>query len=161
MAGNTKSAAMSVAEKKKIAVEGIAAYIKQVAETHKMSDEIRGYCLELLERLSRKRTIDITSGQAKIWAGAIICVIARMNFLYDKSSPDFLSKAALCQTLDVKESTIGNKAAMIEKSCKLKQFEPGLCKPEILNQFTFYTLPNGMVVSGDMLKQLGYSLNRD
>ena len=161
MAGNTKSAAMSVAEKKKITVEEITAYINLVAEFNKMSDDIRGYCIELLNRLSRKRTIDITSGQAKIWAGAIICVIARMNFLYDKSSPDFLSKSALCETLDVKESTIGNKAAGIEKTGKLKQFEPGLCKPEILNQFTFYTLPNGMVVTGDILERLGYSLEID
>ena len=161
MTANAKSAAMSVAEKKKMTAEEIAAYIRQVAETHKMSDEIRGYCLELLERLSRKRTIDITSGQVKIWAGAIICVIARMNFLYDKSSPDFLSKSALCETLGVKESTIGNKAAGLEKSCKLKRFEPGLCKPELLKQFTFYTLSNGMVVTGDMLERLGYSLDLD
>ena len=161
MAKNTKSAAVSVADKKKIAAEEISAFINQVAETHKMSDEIKGYCLELLARLSRKRTIDITSGQAKIWAGAIICVIAKMNFLYDKSSPNFLPKSALCETLDVKESTIGNKAAGIEKTGKLKQFEKGLCKPEILNQFTFYTLPNGMVVTGDMLERLGYSLEQD
>lgn len=157
MAKNTKSVAAGVADKKKIAAEEISAFINQVAETHKMSDEIKGYCLELLARLSRKRTIDITSGQAKIWAGAIICVIARMNFLYDKSSSNFLPKAAFCETLDVRVSTIGSKAAMIEKICKLKRFEEGLCKLALLNAFTLYTLPNGMVVTGDMLKRLGYS----
>jgi hypothetical protein len=155
MPANKKSVAENAAAKKKAIVEKITSYIDMVANTHDMSDEIRGYCIELLERLSRKRTINIASGQPKIWAGAIICVIARMNFLYDKSSPDYLPKSALCETLDVKDSTIGSKAGMIEKACKLSRFEEGLCKAEILNQFTFYTLPNGMVLSGDMLKRMG------
>lgn len=141
--------------KKTASAQEIERLIRQVAETHNMSTEIQNFCLELLQRLARKRTLDISSGQTKIWAGAIICVIARMNFLYDKSNPDYLPQSVLCETLGTKETTIGNKASLIEKTCKFGQVEEGLCKRELLEEFTFYTLPNGMVASGKMLTEMG------
>ena len=145
---------MKSAEEKEQTRAEIEELLRQYAAKH-LNEELLSYCLELLGRLSRKRTIAITSGRKEIWASAIICVIARLNFLYDKSNPQYITKDSICEFFGTKSSSIGQKATVIEDACNIGMADAGLCASSISDAFTFYKLPNGMVISKEMAIKLG------
>lgn len=120
-----------------------------------LNDELRSYALKLLDKLARKRTYSILSGRIDIWASAVIYVIARLNFLFDTQNPYCISADTICDFFGTKKSTVGNKATEIEKACKIRMGEEGLCNPEISDSLTLVQLPNGMVISKKMAKKWG------
>lgn len=146
----------SVAEKEQVKKD-IEALLRQYAEKH-FNDELLSYCLELLARLSRKRTISITSGRKEIWASAIVCVIARLNFLYDKSSPNYITKDSIRDFFTTSPSTVGQKATAIEKACKIGMAEPGLCSSKISDALTLIQLSNGMIITKQMAREMGIAI---
>jgi hypothetical protein len=83
-------------------------------------------------------------------------VIARMNFLFDPENDFFLSADTICDFFGTKKSTVGNKAAQIEKGCNLGIGAEGLCSPEISDALTLVELPNGLVIPKSMLPELGF-----
>jgi len=119
----------------------IAAFCKQ-----QLTDDYLSYALELSGRLSRKRHVDISSGRVEVWAAAIVYVIARLNFLFDKENPHCITVDTICDFFGTKKSTTGNKATNIEKTCNLHLGEPGLCLPEITDRLTFYRTSDGFIV---------------
>lgn len=133
----------------------IATLLNGFADKH-LDKELKSFCIELLDRLARKRAVSILSGKREIWAAAIVCVIARLNFLYDKSNPCYITKKDICEFFGTKPTTIGSKASAIEKACKIGMVAEGLCKSNIVDSLSFYELPNGFVVSRDVAKELGY-----
>ena len=120
-----------------------------------LNDDLRSYAMKLLEKLTRKRTYSITSGRIEIWASAIIWVIARLNFLFDSQNPNNISTDTICDFFDTKKSTVGNKATDIEKACKIRMGEEGLCNSEISDSLSFVQLPNGIVLTKKMAKESG------
>ena len=52
-----------------------------------LTPELAGYVRKLWEQIGRKRNYVITGGKPEVWASAVIYVIARVNFLFDRSSP--------------------------------------------------------------------------
>jgi hypothetical protein len=132
----------------------IAELLRQYAAKY-LNDEFSVYCIELLDRLSRKRNISITSGRKEIWASAIICVIARLNFLYDKTNPHHITKESICEFFTTKSTTVGQKATAIENACKIGMAEPGLCSSELSDRFTFFQLPNGLIITKQMAAEMG------
>ncbi|MFC1508640.1 DUF6398 domain-containing protein [Candidatus Omnitrophota bacterium] len=92
--------------------------IQDFCERH-LNDEYLDYALKLSDKLRRKKTISITRGKMEIWAAAIVYVIARLNFLFDREHEYFITADTICEFFNTKKSTIGNKATQIEKSCKL------------------------------------------
>ena len=63
----------------------IMAMVESFCDPH-LNDELTGCALRLCDKLSRKRKLDITRGRKEIWAAAIVYVIARLNFLFDKET---------------------------------------------------------------------------
>lgn len=120
-----------------------------------LNDDLQGYAMKLLERLTRKRTYSITSGRIEIWASAIIWVIARLNFLLDSQNSNNISTDTICDFFDTKKSTVGNRATDIEKACKIRMGEEGLCNSEISDSLSFVQLPNGIVLTKRMAKEAG------
>jgi hypothetical protein len=120
-----------------------------------LNDELHGYAIRLLEKLTREKTYSIISGKIEIWASAIIYVIARLNFLFDSQNPNHISHDTICDFFGTKKSTVGNKATDIEKACKIRIGEEGLCNPEITESFSFLQLSNGMIPSKKMAKEAG------
>lgn len=120
-----------------------------------LNDDLRGYAMKLLEKLTRKRTYSITSGRIEIWASAIIWVIARLNFLFDSENSNNISTDTICDFFDTKKSTVGNRATDIEKACKIRMGEEGLCNSEISDSLSFVQLPNGIVLTKRMAKEAG------
>ena len=119
-----------------------------------LNDELYGYVTKLCDKLGRKRTLSITRGRPEIWAAAIVYVIARLNFLFDKSSPIFLTTDTICEFFDTKKSTVGNKATQIENACNIGWGEEGLCSPHISDMFTFYETPEGFIIPKSMLPEI-------
>jgi len=137
------------AEKK---IDEIKDMLKAFSAQH-LNDELHGYCIKLLEKISRKRTLSITKGKREIWAASIIYVIARLNFLFDKASKKFLTVDTVCVFFGCSKSTIGNKATEIEKACKIKMGDVDFCSPDISDALTIVRLPGGMVATKEMLKR--------
>lgn len=111
-----------------------------------LNEELTGYVMKLCDKLGRKRTISITRGRPEIWAASIVYVIARLNFLFDKDNPLFLTPDTICGFFGTKKSTVGNKATQIEEACDIRLGEEGLCSPNITDVFTFYQTPEGFIL---------------
>ncbi len=145
---------MNEKEKKQEREKEISNLINEFCNRY-LNDDLRGYAMKLLEKLTRKRTYSIMSGKIEIWASAIIWVIARLNFLFDSQNPNNISTDTICDFFDTKKSTVGNKATDIEKACKIRMGEEGLCNSEISDSLSFVQLPNGIVLTKKMAKEAG------
>jgi hypothetical protein len=100
----------------------------------------------LSDRIGRKRRIVNTQGKTEIWAASIIHVIARVNFLFDKSKQFALTADIICDFFHTKKTTISSKAKQIEIACDIRTAEPGLCSQELTDRFTFYKTPDGFII---------------
>jgi len=116
-----------------------------------LNEDLQGYALRLCDTLGRKRKISMIRGKKEIWAASIIYVIARLNFLFDPENELFLSGDTISDFFGTKKSTIGNKAAQIEKACNLGIGAQGYCSPEISDALTLVELPSGLVIPKSML----------
>lgn len=134
----------------------VAALLEQFGRTH-LDPELTEFTLELWRRLCRRQTIDCRRGKPPIWAASVIHVIARMNFLFDRGQPVHVTFDTICGTFQANKTTIGSKATEIERALRLRQHsEPGLCRREFVEDFTIVDLPNGIVCSLGMAKQMGF-----
>jgi len=121
-----------------------------------LTKDLTNYCYKIWEELGRKRTIDITRGQKEIWASAVVLVIARLNFLFDKkNNKNYISMDSVYEYYGTKRGSVGLRAAEIEKACKISIGHEGLCSESISDELTFVELPNGMVLTKAMAKKAG------
>ena len=122
-----------------------------------LDPELTGFTLELWTRLCRRRAPDCMRGKAGVWAASVVHVIARMNFLFDRSQPVNLTFDTICNFFQAAKGTVGMKATEIERKLRLAQHsEPGICRRELLESFTTLRLANGLVMSWEMAKSMGY-----
>jgi len=121
----------------------------------RLTPELAGYVHKLWEQIGRKRNYVITGGNKEVWASAVVYVIARLNFLFDRSNPHFLPPDEICGFFGTKKSTVSTKAAQIEKACRIRMGHEGLCSPELSDSLTFVQLSNGIVLSKRMAKEMG------
>ena len=140
--------------KKAKRIEEVQSLLDEISKD-RLTPELAGYVRRLWEQISRKRNYVITGGQPEIWASAVVYVIARLNFLFDRSQPDYLPPDAICDFFGTKKTTIASKAAQIEKACKIRMGQEGLCRPEISDSLSFVQLSNGMVVTSQMAGEMG------
>lgn len=115
-----------------------------------LDSETTGFVWELLNRLARKRKLDLGRGRKEIWAAAIVYVIARLNFLFDPEGARPLTPALVCDFFRTKKRTVANKATQIERGLGIETAEPGLCRQEIVDAFSVVELPGGFVLPGDL-----------
>ena len=138
--------------KKAVRIEEIRDLLDNFGKAH-LTHEITTYCLRLLDVLGRKRTIDITRGKKEILASSIVCVIARLNFLFDKESNNRISMKYIYDYFNTKAGAVGVRAVIIEKACKITIGHEGLCNKDIMDELRFVRFPNGMVISTVMGKK--------
>lgn len=120
-----------------------------------LNPELSGYAFTLWEHLGRKRTFSITGGKKEVWASAVIYVIARLNFLFDRTSTCPLTPDTICTFFGTKKSTVSSKATEIEKACKIRMGHEGLCTPDIPDSLSFVQLPNGLILTKRQAKEMG------
>src|SRR6266705_4522617 len=87
----------------------------------------------MTEALCRKRPSPLTSGQPRTWAGGIVYVLGRINFLGDRSFPPYMTTADLCAAFGVGESTVHAKARVIEKALRIGVFDPKWALPSLVD----------------------------
>ncbi len=117
--------------------------------------ELVSYINKLWDQVGRKRNYVITGGTREVWAAAAIYVIARLNFLFDKSNAHYLPPDTICGYFGVRKNTVSARATEIENACKIRMGQEGLCSPEISDSLSFVQLSNGLIVSRAMAKEMG------
>jgi len=134
--------------------KNIQSQIKHLMEgfcSEYLDSELQSHSLALLDTIIKKPLLNIYRGKSEIWAASIMYVIARLNFLFDKDSDDFISVDELCDYFNVKKSTIGNKATQIEKMYNISLGDKKYTKPEIVKSFEFYMTPEGFIIPSSMV----------
>ena len=142
--------------KKQARIDEVKALLADFAKQYLVSAfDVAGYIEKLWDLIGRKRSYVITGGTKEVWASAVVYVIARLNFLFDKASPNYLTADTICGHFATKKGTVSARAAEIEKACRILVGHEGLCKPEISDELTFVKLSNGMVLPKRMAKEMG------
>jgi hypothetical protein len=112
--------------------------------------ELTACALRLCDKLGRFQKLDITRGKKEIWAASIVYVIARVNFLFDKTNNNFLTSDIICDFFDTKKTTTGNKATTIEKALNIGIGDTNYCTTEIIESFSFVETPDGFILPQKM-----------
>jgi hypothetical protein len=133
--------------------QAIIALVEAFGKQH-LDQELTSYALKLCDTLSRKRKLNIDRGQKEIWAAVVIYVIARMNFLFDKANPYFITTEIICEYFGTKKTSSSNKASLIEKACNFGIAEPGYCTREISDSLSFVHMPNGLIMPKNMFMNI-------
>ena len=141
-------------KKKQQRIEEVKSLLEDFSKEN-LSPEISEYVFKLWAQVGRKRNYIITGGKKEIWASAVVYVIARLNFLFDKSSSNYLPPDVICGFFGTKKSTVSARAAELEKVCRISMGHEGLCSPEISDSLTLIQLPNGMVLTKAMAIEMG------
>jgi len=142
--------------KKQARIDEVKALLADFSKQHLASaPDIAGYIENLWDQIGRKRSYVITGGTKEVWASAVVYVIARLNFLFDKARPNFLTPDTICDHFGTKKGTVSARAAEIEKACRIRMGHEGLCRPDISDRLTYVKLSNGMVLPKRMAKQMG------
>jgi hypothetical protein len=142
--------------KKQARIDEVKTLLADFSKQHLASaPDITGYIEKLWDQIGRKRSYVITGGTKEVWASAAVYVIARLNFLFDKSSPNHISTDTICDYFGTKKGTVSARAAEIEKACRINLGHEGLCRPEISDDLTFIKLSNGMVLPKRLAKEMG------
>jgi hypothetical protein len=142
--------------KKQARIDEVKAMLADFSKEHlATAPDVAGYIEKLWDQIARKRSYVITGGTKEVWASAVVYVIARLNFLFDKASSSYLSPETICGYFATKKGTVSARAAEIEKLCRIRVGHEGLCRPEISDELTFVELPNGMVLPKRMAREMG------
>lgn len=136
-------------------INEVKVLLEKFATAH-LNDEFLEYCYRLWDKIGRKRNYVITGGKKEVWASAVIYAIARLNFLFDSKSSIPLTTDMICDFFGTKKSTVSAKATDIEKACKIRMGEEGLCSSKITDTFSFVQLSNGMILTKGQAKEFGY-----
>ena len=113
-----------------------------------LNSEYRDLARAMTEALCRKRPSPLSSGQPRTWAGGIVYVLGRINFLGDRSFPPYMTMADLCAAFGVGESTVHAKARVIEKTLRTGAFDPKWALPSLVgsNPLVWMAEVNGLLV---------------
>jgi uncharacterized protein DUF6398 len=142
--------------KKQARIDEVKALLADFSRQHFASaPDITGYIEKLWEEIGRKRSYVITGGTKEVWASAVVYVIARLNFLFDKASPNYLTTDTICSHFATKKTTVSARAGEIEKACRIRLGHDGLCRPAISDELSFVELSNGMVLPKRMAREMG------
>jgi hypothetical protein len=120
-----------------------------------LTEELNSYVDRLIDMLGRSKKYDVGKGKIEVLASAVVCVVARLNFLFDKKNDNYISIDKICDYYGTKKRTIETKANEIESVCKIMVGHEGLCGEEISDALTFIEFENGMVITKAMAKEHG------
>ena len=120
-----------------------------------LTEEFNSYVDRLIDMLGRSNKYNFGKGKIEVLASAVVCVVARLNLLFDKKNDNYISIEKICDYYGTKKRTIETKANEIESVCKIMVGHEGLCGEEISDALTFIEFQNGMVITKAMAKEYG------
>lgn len=89
-----------------------------------LDDDYEHLCIDVIEKMSRKRNVPFLTGRLEIWAASIIHALGRINFLYDKSFTPYITMDELAAYFNTSKRTIGPKSSQIEIMFSMAPFHP-------------------------------------
>lgn len=100
------------------------------------------------EVLARKRPSPLLGGRVPGWACGIVYALGRVNFLFDKSFPPYLSAGDLCAKFGVSAATGASKAREVERVLKTGIMDPAWSVPAVLaqNPMAWLVQANGFIM---------------
>ena len=101
-------------EKEQMLTELVSGFCKE-----KLNEEYEKLCIELIQKLGRKRSAPFMTGRLEIWAASIIYTVGALNFLFDKSFEPYIPSSDIHDYFDTKTSTVGAKSKLIRDMFKL------------------------------------------
>ncbi len=99
-----------------------------------LDDEYGLLTRRLVARLARKRPSPLVRGDARIWAAGAIYAVGQVNFLFDRAQTPHLTAKQLAEALGVVQTTMANKAGIINRTLGIGIFEPELTRAETIEQ---------------------------
>jgi hypothetical protein len=110
--------------------------------------------MRLVARLARKRPSPLARGDAKIWAAGAIYAVGQVNFLFDRTQTPHMTAKQLADALGVVQTTMANKAGIINRLLDVGIFEPDLSRAAMIEQHPvawLVELEGGLVVDARTL----------
>ena len=116
--------------------------------SHQINDEYADLCEKLVNKIARKKTAPLASGQVQIWAAAVVHAIGTINFLFDKNTKPYISPDEICQYFDVSKSTITQKSKLIRDMFKMWHYDAEFSTQHMLknNPMARISMVNGYLV---------------
>jgi Domain of unknown function (DUF6398) len=110
-------------------------------------------CREAVARLARKRPSPLTRGELHIWAAAVVYTVGSINFLFDSSQRPHLRGDQISELTGVPRSTLTSKSRRIRDLLGLRQWDPGLCRQEVLRNhpYAWMVEVDGLIVDARTL----------
>jgi len=108
--------------------------VTDVACREHLDEEYGRLTRRLVARLARKRPSPLERGDARIWAAGAIYVVGQVNFLFDGTQTPHLTAKQLAEALGVVQTTMANKARIINRLLDIAIFEPDLTRVAMLEQ---------------------------
>lgn len=120
-----------------------------------LDEEYRDLCRKLVGKLARKRPSPLLQGKPGVWAAAIVHVIGRVNFLFDKAQKPHVTAAQLCERASVSKQTVLTRSKEICRLFKIGAMDPEYTRPSRLgdNPFAWLVQVNGLVLDARMLPE--------
>ena len=99
-----------------------------------LDEEYGALTRRLVARLARKRPSPLLRGDARIWAAGAIYAVGQVNFLFDRTQTPHLTARQLAEALGVVQTTMANKAGIINRLLDIGIFEPDLTRAAMIEQ---------------------------
>ena len=99
-----------------------------------LDEEYGALTTQLVARLARKRPSPLMRGDARIWAAGAIYAVGQVNFLFDCTQTPHLTAKQLAEALGVVQTTMANKAGIINRLLDIGVFEPDLTRMAMIEQ---------------------------
>lgn len=78
-----------------------------------LNEDYEQAAVKLVEKMGRKHDVPFKRGKLEIWASGVMYVLAQVNFLFNKSSSNYISADDICDYFKTKKSTVSQKANLI------------------------------------------------
>lgn len=117
--------------------------------------EYRERCRKLVAKLGRKKASPLVRGEPRVWAAAVVHVIGRVNFLFDKSQTPHMTSAQLCERAGASKQSVLTKSKEIARLLKISAMDPEWSRPSTLgdNPLAWLVEVDGLVVDARMLPE--------
>ena len=119
----------------------------------KINEEYAVLAEKLICKLGRKRNVPFVTGQATVWAAAVIHALGFINFLFDKSAEPYVSVNDIVDFFGTKKSTMGNKSKEIRDLLKLAYWDKDFSTGRMIdkNPFANLVMVNGLITPASVL----------
>ena len=125
----------------------VVAVTDSVCREH-LDVEYADLCRRVVGKLGRKRPSPLTRGDLRIWAAGVVYAVGQLNFMFDPSQSPHATTDQLSGWLDVKKTTMANKARLIRDTVKLSHFDIEFMRRDLIDAspLTWLLQVDGMLI---------------